>query len=272
MRPPNILILIFVDALFLFDKWWNVWWMDVWKGPGQMGKPGSKTGSPSSDSSISSTPAFSSFANCISLRLWTVFLFVCKLYLSYFTVVFLRSCQLYFSKTGSPSSALSINSTPSSSSTWFSTLSSKSTLWRGGGDGWELWKPCLLSKLWTGKPEKPKQGSEPPNSTHPPLNCASTISSDAVPYNASRRLGLWVFSSPEQLRAEALTLSKCCKCNTNNAQLAIHTIADLVLYNARFTLNIIDFFWHTRISFTRKLLFSFDCDETLWSWFHSQQI
>ena len=24
------------------------------------------------------------------------------------------------------------------------------------GDGWELWKPRLLSKLWTRKPEKPK--------------------------------------------------------------------------------------------------------------------
>ena len=71
MRPPICCILIPIFqmlTIFIFDKWWSVLWMDVLEGPGQMGKPGSKTGSPSSASSINSTPS-SCFQMGLSLSL-----------------------------------------------------------------------------------------------------------------------------------------------------------------------------------------------------------
>ena len=132
-----------------------------------MGKPGSKTGSPSSDSSINSTPS-SCFEMGLSLPLSL-------------------SLSLSFNCRGRQSSAFSIDSTPSvssSSSTWFLNIVIKVNILAALGDGWELWKPCLLSKLWTRKPENTKQGSESLSTLHmycicymmrPQLNCTFTL-------------------------------------------------------------------------------------------------
>ena len=124
-------------TIFIFDKWWSVLWMDVLEGPGPLGRPGSKTGSPSSASSINSTPS-----SCFQMGLSCLLL-----------------CHCHW-MVRSPSSASSINPTLSSSSTWFLNIVIKVNILATAGDGWELWKPCLLSKLWTRKPENTKQGSE----------------------------------------------------------------------------------------------------------------
>ena len=72
----------------------------------------------------------------------------------------LYRCHCHHWMVRSPSSASSINPTLSSSSTWFLNIVIKVNILATAGDGWELWKPCLLSKLWTQKPENTKQGSE----------------------------------------------------------------------------------------------------------------
>ena len=63
---------------------------------------------------------------------------------------------------------------------------------------------CCLS-CGLGNLRSPSKALSLPTLTHPTTQMC--FSSDAVAYNARRILGLWVFSSPEQLRDEALTLS-----------------------------------------------------------------
>ena len=170
MRPPNMPYSDSYFPWFPFPPWQMVECVvdGCRRGPGQMGRPGSKTGSPSSDSSINSTPYFHT--------LQTVFVWVGKLYFSVFVNCICHILYVYFSNLAS---CISLKQ---GAHLWthqsiqlhlfilcklffvkrlnyiliFNVVLNiviKVNILAAGGGRLELWKPCLLSKLWTRKPE-----------------------------------------------------------------------------------------------------------------------